>query len=494
MNPENDMKSPTRRRQSRRPATLPIGNMLQGIVGGLERKNSDKDLSDNVDEVVIHGINDQTNLQDSNRSLGDVEFALESPTSRSPTKTNRGGVMRKRSHLDASSTSASMLQTPDFDQSVSRVQVSSESLFPNPPPLSEIDESMEKSHHKPQRMPKGISGTILPKSQGKSQELFLLRLSILFLLIGCVFLSSKHYRLVRSIKTSSNLPRDQSPSRGALTGDGTNVLRLNAKTRIIGGTSVVDPKEYPWFVLFHGSSICGGVLIASDVVLTAAHCHGAGNTGSGENSVYLNVVSRTEEGLKSADKVEIQEERRHHEYIDGIYAHDLMLVKLKPTKKETSRSWIRMNLSNSSLPQPNSELSVLGFGDIDMNENSIVVPDSLQHVTVRAVDYRNCWAMYEAGAVALRDAGVEAQELTPDQLCGEQMNAGTCAGDSGSPLFLKAGEGGQDLLVGTVAWHRGGCGNNFFPDAYSNVTWFADWIIENACKMASDPSHLPCRT
>lgn len=206
------------------------------------------------------------------------------------------------------------------------------------------------------------------------------------------------------------------------------------------------------------------------------------------------MASRTEDGLDRADKVEILEERRHEMYVDGIYAHDVMLVKLEKGKENKSRSWIQMNLNDGSVPQPNDELSVLGFGDIDISANSIIVPDALQQVNVHAVDYEYCWTMYEAGAVALRDAGMEAQELTKDQLCAEQLNAGTCAGDSGGPLFTKGEEGSQDMLVGIVAWHRGGCGNNFFPDAYSNVTWFADWIVDNACEMASDSSHLPCKS
>lgn len=60
------------------------------------------------------------------------------------------------------------------------------------------------------------------------------------------------------------------------------------KTRIIGGTDVTIPSNedsassdnnnnnnndfrYPYFVLLHGSNICGGVLIAPLLVVTAAH-------------------------------------------------------------------------------------------------------------------------------------------------------------------------------------------------------------------------------
>jgi V8-like Glu-specific endopeptidase len=44
------------------------------------------------------------------------------------------------------------------------------------------------------------------------------------------------------------------------------------QTRIIGGTAV-DPSRnrYPYYVLVWGRSLCGGVLIAPSIVLTAAH-------------------------------------------------------------------------------------------------------------------------------------------------------------------------------------------------------------------------------
>jgi Trypsin len=243
---------------------MPRG-ILQGILPALERKDSDGDLS----ESDLHRGTDQPYLEDSNRSLGDVEFALESPvTTRSPTKTSRGGIMRKRSNFDASNASGVGLHPLDFDHSTSRTQTTSDSLFVDPPPLVEIDESMEKSHHKPQRSQSNAGSK--SKSHGKSQEIFILRLSVIFLLTGCLFLSSKHYRLVHRVKTSSNIPRDPKANVG-VNNAGANFLQPNAQARIIGGASVVDPREYPWFVLFHGSSICGGVLIASDVVLTAAH-------------------------------------------------------------------------------------------------------------------------------------------------------------------------------------------------------------------------------
>ena len=43
------------------------------------------------------------------------------------------------------------------------------------------------------------------------------------------------------------------------------------KTRIIGGSDVEVGDRFPYFTLFYGSGVCGGVLIAPRFVVTAAH-------------------------------------------------------------------------------------------------------------------------------------------------------------------------------------------------------------------------------
>lgn len=49
---------------------------------------------------------------------------------------------------------------------------------------------------------------------------------------------------------------------------------MKRESRIVGGSAVSDPHQYPWMVglLRGGDFYCGGALIASQWVLTAAHC------------------------------------------------------------------------------------------------------------------------------------------------------------------------------------------------------------------------------
>ena len=70
----------------------------------------------------------------------------------------------------------------------------------------------------------------------------------------------------------------------------------NKPSRIFGGSETV-PNEFPWVVYLSigGSSLCGGALISSQHVLTAAHCVD-GSVTAPDLRVYVGTHDRTDPG------------------------------------------------------------------------------------------------------------------------------------------------------------------------------------------------------
>jgi len=75
---------------------------------------------------------------------------------------------------------------------------------------------------------------------------------------------------------------------------------------------------------------------------------------------------------------------------------------------------------------------------------------------------------------------VYTEEITDDMLCAGGIlgdKADSCGGDSGGPLACQTAFGPK--LCGVTSWGFG-CGFLVVPGVYARVTYFADWIVENA--------------
>lgn len=150
--------------------------------------------------------------------------------------------------------------------------------------------------------------------------------------------------------------------------------------RIVGG-QVANANDYPWHVNLVG---CGGSLIASDVVLTAAHCR--------DLNPFSILIGGSTFVTGTPRFIQRGSETIHPDYSRVSNSHDFMLYKL--TKPVTDREPVTLNNdANDPLPDSTTQvLTVIGFGKTDEDDSDFSF--NLREVQVNHVPYDNCQFQY----------------------------------------------------------------------------------------------------
>ncbi|XP_030591238.1 transmembrane protease serine 6 [Archocentrus centrarchus] len=234
-------------------------------------------------------------------------------------------------------------------------------------------------------------------------------------------------------------------------------------TRIVGGTNASEG-EWPWqaSLQVQGTHICGGALIASQWVVSAAHCFYDDRLYSPSvwtvylGKLLLNRSSPTEEVAR------VQRIHLHLYYDDESHDYDLALLKLD----RPAPALLAGHARPACLPPPTHQLEpgllcwVTGWGTLQEGGTASNV---LQKVDVRLVSEESCIRSY--GHV-----------VTPRMLCAGYRSGGkdACQGDSGGPLVCQE-PSGRWFLAGVVSWGRG-CGRPDYYGVYTRITRLTDWI------------------
>lgn len=221
------------------------------------------------------------------------------------------------------------------------------------------------------------------------------------------------------------------------------------QSRVVGGDSA-KVGQFPYIVSVraYSSHICGGTILNKDTILTAAHCVPQ------KDVEYLTIVAGSPYLEYYGTKYQVKSIKTHEEYNKENFQNDIAILKVtEPIEFNDNVQPIPLE---ETMDDQERDVILCGWGRL-LTEG--VTAKQLHWINLKTLSTKKCSDKHNS------------PEVVESEICTfTKAGEGACYGDSGGPLVANGKQ------VGIASWGRP-CGKGF-PDVYTRVSSFFDWINE----------------